>query len=536
LVLLLVATASIRFAGPAGAGVSTGGAAVTPIKHLVVIFQENESFDHYFGTYPNATNPAGEPAFTAASGTPTIDGYTTRLLTKNPNLHQPFRVDRLQGLSCFENGGYDAEQVMVNNGGMDKFVQEFKYTGGLAKTDRAFCPVDANGNNYSTMGYFDGNAVTALWNYAQNFAMSDANFDTTFGPSTVGAINLVAATNGSVLCGPASGVYGSVPPCLTAGVPPFDNTAKPAPSTDQRGTLYTDQDPLWDICSSTDGSLVAMQGPNIGDLLNKAGITWGWFEGGFTPDAQGKCSTQAHPPVALDIATGLDPASDPFSQKDYIPHHEPFQFFASTANPQHLPPSSLAMIGKADQANHQYDISSFWDALDSGYLPAVSFIKAPGYQDSHAGYSDPLDEQQFLVSTINRLEQSKDWASTAVVITYDDSNGYYDHVHAPIVNNSGTPLDRNCGGFNDDPPARCGYGPRLPLLVISPFARKNFVSHATHDQTSSVRFIEDNWLSGQRLGDTTFDQMAGSLNDLFDYSAQPTSPLTLDPTTGLPAH
>src|SRR5205823_14536559 len=131
--------------------------------------------------------------------------------------------------------------------------------------------------------------------------------------------------------------------------------------------------------------------PNIGDALNAAGVTWGWFEGGF-----GDCSA-AHPPVAFDMATGVDPTTDPFTKNDYTPHHEPFQFYASTANPQHLPPSSVAMIGGSDQANHQYDLSSFWQALDAGNLPAVSFLKAPAYQDSHAGSSDPLDEQQFLV-------------------------------------------------------------------------------------------------------------------------------------------
>ena len=110
-----------------------------------------------------------------------------------------------------------------------------------------------------------------------------------------------------------------------------------------------------------------------------------------------------------------------------MPHHDPFQFYKSTANPKHLPPTSEAAIGHTDQANHQYDISDFYETLKDGNMPAVSFLKAPAYQNAHPGYSDPLDEQNFLVNTINQIEQSKYWASTAIIITYDDSDGWYDH-------------------------------------------------------------------------------------------------------------
>lgn len=82
---------------------------------------------------------------------------------------------------------------------------------------------------------------------------------------------------------------------------------------------------------------------------------------------------------------------------DYSPHHEPFQDHESTANVEHLPPSSLPAAGQSDQGNHQYDVSDFNDALAAGTMPAVSFLKAPSYQDGHAGYSDPLDEQAFVV-------------------------------------------------------------------------------------------------------------------------------------------
>ena len=88
--------------------------------------------------------------------------------------------------------------------------------------------------------------------------------------------------------------------------------------------------------------------------------------------------------------------------------------YQSTANPKHLPPSSPEAIGKQDQANHQYDLQPFWTAAEAGRMPAVSFLKAPAYQDGHAAYSTPLDEQHFVVDTVNRLQRLPSWRSTAI--------------------------------------------------------------------------------------------------------------------------
>lgn len=468
-----------------------GPATSTPIKHLVVIFQENVSFDHYFGTYPYATNPAGEPAFHAAANTPSVNGLGPALLTNNPNTANPKRLDRSQAVTCDQDHGYTSEQQAFDRGLMDKFVESVS---GGSCTDKSI-----------VMDYYDGNTTTALWNYAQNFAMSDNSFNTVFGPSTPGAINLISGqTHGTV---PTNGAHGVV-----------------------NGTLIGDADPTYDDCSSTKpGQVAALTGKNVGDLLNAKNITWGWFEGGFTPstvtNGVAACAT-AH----ANIGGG--------TISDYIPHHEPFQYYLSTANPHHLPPSSVKNIGKTDQANHQYDLSSFWAAIAAHNMPAVSYLKAPAYQDGHAGYSDPLDEQTFLVNTINRLEKTPEWKNTAVVISYDDSDGWYDHVIGPIVSQSNDTVDAltgpgQCGtaktGSYQD---RCGYGPRLPLLVISPYAKKNFVDHSVTDQSSILRFVEDNWNLG-RIGDQSFDAIAGSLNNLFNFSDGDTSKLFLNPVTGL---
>jgi phospholipase C len=481
-------------ANPAGAQTGAAAQAITPIQHVVVIFQENISFDHYFATYPVATNSSGEPAFHAAAGTPSVNGLTPALLTKNLNSRQPYRLGRAQAVTCDMDHDYTAEQKAVNGGLMDRFVEE---TGPMASgCDRG-----------QVMAYFDGNTVTALWNYAQHYAMSDYSFGTTYGPSTPGALNLISGQT-----------HGATPPSVQGRV--------------ASGTVYSDLDPTFDDCSKT--PTAAMGGKNIGDLLNAKNLTWGFFEGGFRATNQPSDTVKAVCDAAHKNIGGGNVV-------DYIPHHQPFQYYQSTANPHHLPPSSVAMIGRTDQANHQYDIADFFAAADSGHLPAVSYLKAPAYQDGHAGYSNPIDEQTFLVTTINHLMRLPTWSSTAVIISYDDSDGWYDHVLAPVVSPSNDPaLDALAGPGNCGRPAqgaylgRCGYGPRLPLLVISMYAKPNFVDHSLTDQSSVLRLIEDNWSLG-RIGDQSMDAMAGSLQTMFSFaSAQRPGTLYLNPQTGEP--
>ncbi len=466
----------------------------TPIKHVVVIFQENISYDHYFGTYPNAANPAGEPSFTPLPNTPHDNGLTPALVGHNPNLYNPFRLDRTQAITCDEDHDYKDEQEAYDGGHLDKFVQAT----GIGEVDHGVinCGNSANGN--LTMGYYDGNSVTGLWNYAQHFAMSDNSYDTEFGPSTPGAVDLISGQTGGATDGNIGG-----------------------------GAVIGDPDPAFDDCSGS--STIAMTGKNIGDILNQKGITWGWFEGGFTPTSTtgGKAVCGAKTPRT---------ATDNALVTAYSPHHEPFQYYQSTANPHHLPPTSVSMIGQTDQANHQYDLSDFWNAVNAGNMPAVSFLKAPRAQDAHPSNSDPLDEQVFLASTINKLENTPEWSSTAVFILYDDSDGWYDHVQPPIVNHSNDPANDaaictghpNLGDQND----RCGFGPRQPLLVVSPYAKSNFISHDVSDQTSIGKFILDNWHL-HLDDDTSFMSHARSLENMFDFDTHHVAPkVFLDNMTG----
>jgi phospholipase C len=174
----------------------TGRQTATPIKHVVVIFQENVSFDHYFGTYPKAANTDGQ-AFQAAPGTPPVDAltpatdpslpaslrHTSNLLESNPNAALPQRLDSsatgLAGsaggqLTCDQDHDYSDEQQAFSRGKMDHFVQSVGTGSGTS-------PFGTPCTAATVMDYYDGNTVTGLWNYAQQYAMSDNSFGTTFG-------------------------------------------------------------------------------------------------------------------------------------------------------------------------------------------------------------------------------------------------------------------------------------------------------------------------------------------------------------------
>src|SRR4029077_17760206 len=270
-VVVAATAASTHAGGTAQASTSTA----TPIQHLVVIFQENVSFDHYFGTYPKAANTDGQK-FAAAPGTPSVDGLTQALLTSNPNASQPQRLDSsVSGrggngngqLTCDQDHNYSDEQQAFDGGKMDQFVQSVGTDGGSHAPGGALC------DPKTVMDYYDGNKVTAMWNYAQHFAMSDNSFSPTFGPSAPGAINLV------------SGNTGGVDMTHTANNPSVATSAKPNADITTNGSggfsLTSDAQPYWDDCSTRDA--VALTGTNIGDELNAAGLSWGWFQGGERP-------------------------------------------------------------------------------------------------------------------------------------------------------------------------------------------------------------------------------------------------------------
>ena len=619
---------SHRRGGDHSGGSGSGSHTATPIKHVVVIFQENESFDHYFGTYPKAANTDGRK-FHAARGTPAVAGltpatshslpprlrHTTNLLTNNPNTAQPQRLDSsptgLSGgaggqLTCDEDHNYSDEQQAFDNGKMDHFVQSTGVDAGSTSPGGSPCLAS------QVMDYYDGNTVTGLWNYAQHYSLEDDSFGVTFGPSAPGAINVAAGDTGDV-----DATHTANNPSVSTSTSP-DGDLTP----DGKGgySLTNDAQPYWDDCSTRDA--VAFNGENIGDVLNKAGLSWGWFEGGFDPTTtfaaasaatghSGQATSQFIPDEFSGSFTGKNVPANASNQAlcdavhpvgvalggtgqygykdDYIPHHEPFQFYASTANPHHLTVpangagqdtrAGLKEIGRDTQSyvngvpqfntpNHQYDTSDFDQLVaaigrgrvPASALPAVSFLKAPGYQDGHPGYSDPADEQAFVTTEINSLMRTPDWKSTVVIVNWDDSDGWYDHVYSGITNPSLSPADNltnttfsgaTSGQCGPSPQTkaplageqgRCGFGPRLPMLVISPYARVNHVDSDLTDQASIINFIEYNWRLPGIPGSadqvlSKLDRSQGRQFDLagmFDFRHPTAQELLLNPSTGEP--
>jgi phospholipase C len=546
---LLALGATVVVAGATVLGISMSGAAptaalpapTTPIEHVVVLFNENISFDHYFGSYPNAVNGTGEPAFTAATGTPAVNGLTHALLTENPNATDPQRLSRAEALTCDQSHSYTPEQEAEDNGKMDMFVQ--KTQGSLTKgcTQTTEKNQSSYGGNGIVMDYYDGNTVTALWNYAQHYALNDNSYSNQFGPSTPGALNLISGDTEGAVPGPGGngGVVG--------------------------GVMQGDTEPIYDQCSNAGsqlenmevevspghketlelpkGSTASMTGKNVGDLLDERGVTWGWFQGGFEPTSHNASEdNRAICGQKMKNVGNAEPQS-------YVMHHEPFQYYPSTANPYHLAPHNVSEVGHSDPAgtplservDHQYDLSWFNQAVEAGNMPQVSFLKAPAAENGHPGNSDPLDEQKFIVEEINKIESSQYWKNTAIFIAYDDSDGWYDHQVGPTLFPSHTTADHlngteTCHFANASSVVehenRCGVGPRMPFMLISPYAKSNYVDNTLTEQSSITQFVEHNWSLGP-IGAGSEDVDSGSVDNMFEFgNAQRAPKVIMNPETG----
>jgi phospholipase C len=386
----------------------------TPIKHTIVIYQENRSFDNYFGTYPNKA-----PGFKPLPGTPTdVNNIPAGAFNPdengNPVYPHLFPNDQLQTKDV--DHGFDNMVKMVDGGKMDMFYQinNKRGVGDIA------------------MGYYDYNAIPAYWQYAQHFALADKFFQPVYGPSTPGALYLVAAQSGTK-----------------------DQPIKGDP-TPKNGPFGGDNPK-----SALNYNLTYK---NIGDVLTENNHSWNWYEGGWDAASNNPTSAEA---------------------KTYSPHHAPFQYFQNYEDGKYK--------------NNLKDANDFTTDIQNGTLPEVSFLKADYPNDEHPGYSTP-EGQNFVAKTINSVMNSKYWKDTAIIVTYDESGGYWDHVAPANV----TP----------GPDGLQGTGPRIPALVISPYAKQNFVSHTEYDSTSILKFIESNY---KLPALNNRDASANNLTDMFDF-------------------
>ena len=293
------------------------------------------------------------------------------------------------------------------------------------------------------MGYFPTERLP-LFPFARDYTLCDNYFVSAWGGSMLNHIWLIAAATPVWPAAPAHQVaqpvfdrWGNLIGLTKDGNVTPDgfcvNDVQPFYPPYQAGVEVIDRMPPQTL-------------PTIGERLSDAGVSWAWYAGGWD-----------------DAETGRP---DPL----FIYHHQPFSYFA---------PYGPGMPGRA----HLQDETRFFDALRDGTLPAVSFIKPLGRFDEHAGYAAVLDSEQHAVEIIEALQDSPYWEKSAVVVTYDDFGGWYDHVAPP-------PFDR------------WGPGNRVPAIVVSPWARRGHIERAPLEHCSILRFIEWRWgLSPLAAGD-----------------------------------
>jgi phospholipase C len=458
-----------------GSQEESGDRTRSPIKHTIILYQENISFDHYFGTYGHGSNgiPAGS-SLSYTNGTQTWGPFTPTKLNGTT-----------QDATCDVDHGYTDMIKMANQGAINLYLQLGNDKILLNPSTNTTCPkfetVTPPGTGVKALAnaYYTGTAgdptspLQNYWRLASQYTLADNFFSAMYGPSTPGAEWLVAATANTV----------------------------------------HDPNPVGDVCNDYPAGISPQNVPNLGQEASAAGTSWAWFQGGF-----GTCVP-----------------GTPVVTNGYSAHHDPFQYFTSTADLTH----QYAFDPKLDysQANkHQRDLSVLYDALAASpvsgtaavpKLPDVSWVKAPAPGDGHPAYSGPQQDDAFVADLVSRLKGSRYWKNTALIVAFDETGGWWDHV---VPKDLGGPFATLVGGqpnlsgcqYPGDglPCGEGGLGPRMPVLVISKFAKRGFVDHTLLETSSLTKWVEWNhrlpalgvW--GNR------DRTAGSLNSAFRFDDQ----------------
>ena len=418
-----------------------GDASLRRLEHIVVVYLENRSFDNLYGQFEDANGlaaAAAAPLQVNASGTPFATLPVTAasaLPTSLPNA--PFDITRYIPANTptvdLVHRFYQ-EQMQIDGGRMDKFA----------------LVSDAKG---LVMGFYPTETLP-LAAEAERYTLCDNFFHAAFGGSFLNHLWLVAAR---------SPVFPNAPAAVVAqlganGLPTAGHDGFVTPDGFDVNTSFTVNQPH--PATVPAANLVPNQTfATIGDRLSAQGLSWAWYSGGWN--------------------NALAGTPDPLFQF----HHQPFAYFANYAD------------GTAAKAEHLRDETEFVAAARAGNLPAVSFVKPLGEVNEHPGYTNVLSGEQHAEELINDIRNGPDWKSTAIIVTYDENGGFWDHVAPPTVD-------------------RWGPGSRVPTLIISPFARSGFIDHTFYDTTSILAFLE------RRFGlDPLSDRDAGA-NDLtaaFDF-------------------
>lgn len=434
-------TASCTTPEPAPAGLGK-------LDHIVVLYLENRSFDNLFGLFPGANgldNAAATATQVDRDGKPYLTLPPVMDMDKKPPApdprfprdlpNRPFLIDQFVGLEDKDPNLthlWYQQQAQIDGGRMDKFAA-ISAAGGLV------------------MGYHDG-SKTRLWRYAQEFTLADNFFHAAFGGSFLNHFWAICA------CTPR---FDNAPKDIVAAEAADGRMIRDGEVTPDGYAVNTLFPVYQPHPRKIDPAhlLPAQTLPTIGDRLDAKGISWAWYSGGWNDALAGK-----------------------YGHKFQF-HHQPFAYFRNYGD------------GTAARRKHLKDEADLLTDIDKGSLPAVVFYKPVGDENEHPGYANVASGDERIADIIERIRKSPAWASTAIIVTYDENGGFWDHVPPPRVD-------------------RWGPGVRVPAVIISPFAKRGFIDHTLYDTTSILKLIELRY-GLEPLGER--DARANGLLNAFDF-------------------
>ena len=491
--------ALLAISGAALNGCTTnGGEHIARIDHVVVIYAENRSFDHLYGMFPGAEGIA--QATDEEKTQLDLDGQPLPYL---PPTYEHRKPAREYPTARLPNGPFRIDAPPINRR-MDevlpspwhRFYQNREQIAG-AKNNKF---VALSNVGAWTMGYFDGSSMR-LWIWAREYTLADHFFMAAYGGSflnhqwlicactprdTDAPIsarakeddqgNLVRRGNSpkSIMDGPVRLFDGRVTPdgfIVNTSQPPYQ-PSKIAPMPGSPQYANPSKHPVPPLREKT-----------IGDTLSEKGITWVWYAGAWNAALEDGMQDAKAKRLVID-------ARKVKGSPVFQTHHQPFNYYARFAP------------GTADRAIHLKDEKEFFVAIDNGTLPQVAFLKPAGRYTEHPAYTDVMSGDEHIAMILDRLRKSPQWRSMAVIITYDENGGFWDHVPPP----SGP-------GWSD----RWGPGTRVPTIIVSPFAKRGYVDKTPYDTTSILKFLTRRFnlqpLPGMRA-------KMGDLTNAFDFSME----------------
>ena len=517
--IALALGALLAFAGSAAAGGPViAGNGIAKFKHVVIITQENRSFDTYFGTYPGA------------DGIPMVNNEPAVCLPDpaNGGCVKPFynAADANVGAPHSHND----EVADVDNGAMDGFVtQAEKGLAGCTAT-QANCSYRPTATD--VMGYHDGRDLPTYWDYARNFTLQDHMFASASAWSLPAHLYLVSEWSAK---------------CTTAGDPASCTNALQNPDSGPDpeiigNTLIGKCQAAADLAPCKEALTAAGISPDLAAGVDRL-VNASCKPNDTYPACQAAVDG-ANVPAALkqelsDAAKHLHLPDYAWTDLTYLLHqqHVSWNYYvfkgtepdcrddAATCAPIKQDATTPGLwnpllyfdtVKQDGELGNIQPLTNFYDAARRGALPAVTWI-APTDKVSEHAPAKISTGQQYVAGLINAIMSGPDWNSTAIFLNWDDWGGFYDHVQPPTADSN-------------------GYGFRVPSLIISPFAKQGYIDHQTLSQDAYIKFIEDDFLHGQRIDPATDGRpdprpdvrenspILGDLTQAFDFNQQPLPP------------